>query len=361
MNWLRRTVQFLSSKTLAAGLLGFLLSLFATEILYAVPKGMELEVAEVLFISIFLLMIHFAGFLSELRKRWWGWRRITMPARIGVLGPYFDDSKKGSKCELQFPPNSGWIDYFSQIDPERKQFDVTEIDWTEIASKYFVIVNPFGEIYVEGDKRRLSTYEKIKDFIADGGIFCCTGGFPFYYYWDPIIEKPIDTTPRTRTTQGGLIEDTRFFTDSLVTRDFGAIITNDPPKPKLVHSYQEESDVEFFGNLLRIGETDLIWEFRSLSEETRGLIPGLRVNHGKYVKVPLAAIPYGQGYLIIAGMALKPAGIEFKKLAEGLVSFTSTIAKRRKTDWQKKYEETKSKLKMLRLGEHPSRFQHGFG
>jgi hypothetical protein len=344
MGRIRKIVSLLFSKTVAAGILGFLLSLFATEILFAVPAGMEPVVAGLLLMMILPLLIHVAGFFDELKRRWWDWRRIIIPIRVAILDGFFDDSKEGTECELQFQPNSGWLVFFREK-AEKKQFEVEQIHWLEISSKYAIIVNPFGEIYVEGDKRNLVTYEKIKEFVAEGGIFCCTGGFPFYYYWNPIIERPIDTTPRTRTTQGDLIEDNRYFTDSLVTQDFGAIITNDPREPTLIRTYQEREDIEFFGNLSGVGGTDIVWEFRSLSKETRGLIPGLRVKHENEVKFPLAAITYGKGYLIVAGMALKRTEIEFEKLGKGLVAFTNEIVKRRKSKRQTQYEDLTNKLR----------------
>ncbi len=336
-------MAFLSSKTTVAGVLGFLLSLFATELLFAVPKGMELEVAGLLLIPVIILMIQLAGLFGALRRRWWNWRRIITPLTVGILGEFLDESRKGQGCELQFQPNAGWKEFFSRKNSDSKHYEIYDIDWTEISSKYSIIVNPFGEMYLENDKRNLATYEKIKNFIAGGGIFCCTGGFPFYYYWDPITGKPIDTTPRTRTTEGNRIEDNRYFTDSLVTQDFGAIITSDPQRASLIRSYQITEDIDFFGDLSKAGHNDVIWEFRSLSSETRGVIPGLRVNHGSEVKYPLAALPFGKGYLIVTGMALKPDKVEFDKLSEGITNFGNGIARRNKSKWQIRYEKLRSK------------------
>ena len=120
------------------------------------------------------------------------------------------------------------------------------------------------------------------------------------------------------------------FFDSLVTKDFGAIITNDPPTPTKVKVHQEKKpDVEFFGELCSVGGTDKVWEFRSLSEGTRGLIAGLRAKHNDELKFPLAAISYGSGYLIIAGMDVK-TDIEFQKLGKGITNFVNEIGKRHK-------------------------------
>lgn len=332
MGKFRRIALFLVSKTVAAGILGFLLSLFAKEILYAVPTGMELDFARLLFIPILILMIYVLGFFGEARKRWWEWRRFRTPIVIGVLRGYLDGMKEGIECKPMFSSDKSWLDYFKDIPSEGKRpFDVKGIYWSGISSKYAAIVNPFGEIYLEKDRRNFLTYEKIKQFVADGGIFCCTGGFPFYYHWDSVTGLPVDTTPKTRITTSMRIQDIRLFFDSLVTKDFGAMITNDPPTPTNVTAYQEmRPDIEFFGELCNVGGTDRVSEFRSLSEGTRGLIAGLRVKRNEEVKFPLAAISYGNGYLIIAGMDVK-TDVEFQKLGKGITNFVNEIAKRRKS------------------------------
>lgn len=335
MGKLRRTFLFLLSKTVAAGILGFLLSLFAEEILFAVPQGMELDLAKVLLFPILILMIYILGLFDEVKKRWWQWRRFRTPILIGILRGYLDDSKKGSECEPTYSSKKGWLNYFKEIKSNRKElFAASEIYWSEISSKYAAILNPFGEVYLEKDRRNFLTFDKIKEFMANGGIFCCTGGFPFYYYWDAITRLNVETTPKTRITTPRGIQDIHLFFDSLVTRDFGAIITNDPSKPTPAKVYQERIDIEFFGQLCSVGGTDEVLEFRSLSDGSRGLIPGLRIKHNDGVKFPLAAISYGDGYLIIAGMDVK-TDVEFQKLCRGITNFVVEMARRHKKKTEK--------------------------
>jgi len=93
MGKLRRAGLFLFSKTVAVGILGFLLSLFSSEILFAVPAGMELNFAKALFFPILLLMMCVLGLFDEAKKRWWEWRRFRTPIVIGVLERYVDDSR----------------------------------------------------------------------------------------------------------------------------------------------------------------------------------------------------------------------------------------------------------------------------
>jgi hypothetical protein len=328
MGKLRRVGFFLVSKTVAAGILGFLLSLFSTLILYAIPIGKELDFAKALFIPIMILMLYVLGLYNKIMKRCWEYRRFRIPIVIGVLKGYLDDSKKGIECKGAYTQKN-WLDYFNGTDLKvENSFTAKEIFWSEISSEYAAIINPFGEIYLEEDRRTYKTYEKIKEFIADGGIFCCTGGFPFYYYWDHITGLPLDTTPKTRTIQNGSLQDIRLVFDSLVTRDFGAIIIIHSQSATPEKVFQEKKpDIEFFGELCSIGGTDVVSEFRSLSEESRGRIPGLRFKHGDEVKFPLAAIPYGKGYLIIAGMNVG-TDVEFQKLTRGINNFVTEIARR---------------------------------
>lgn len=330
MDTLKRIGHFLVSKTIAAGILGFILSLFGTEVLYTVPAGMEIHLAEALIAPIIILMLYILGLFDEARNRWWEWRRFQTPILVGVLHGYANILKKGIECQPMYCSKEDWLSYFNRVTLEGKNlFDVHGIYWSDITSKYAVVINPFGEIYLETDSRNFVTYEKIKEFVADGGIFCCTGGFPFYYYWDSVTGLPMTTAPKTRITTTAGIQDIVLFFDSLVTRDFGAIITNDPATPTLVKVYQEqEPDIRFFGELCSIGGTDRVSEFRSLSEGTRGLVAGLRVKHADEVKYPLAAISYGNGYLIIAGMEVK-TDVEFRKLSNGITNFVNEIAKRR--------------------------------
>ena len=330
MGKLEQASRFVFSKTAAAGILGFLLSIFTTEILFAVPAGLELLLAEVLLIPVIILLLYVLGVFKQAQDSWWSWRRFRTPIKLGVFLGYVNDNKKGKECQPQFSSNNGWLDYFKQSkSPNGKTFDVQELYWSEGFAKFAVLINPFGETYIEEDRRNFATYERIKDFVSEGGIFCCTGGFPFYYYWDPIIDKPIDTTPKTRINTNLGLQDIALFYDSLVTKDFGAIILNSPNTPTLAQTFQKKSpDIEFFGDLSTIGGTDQVLEFRSLSEDTRGLIPGLRIKHGEEEQFPLAAISYGEGYLIIAGMAVR-TNTEVQKLQKAIENFATEIAKRR--------------------------------
>ena len=272
MSKLEKAHRFIVSKTVAAGVLGFLLSIFTTEILYAVPQGNEIIFAEILLIPIIILLLYVLGLFNEARQAWWEWKRFRTPIKLGVLSGYVDYLKKGTECKPMFSMDGGWSEYFKKIKVNEKNlFEVEDLFWSNISQKYAVIMNPFGEIYLEEDRRNFTTYEKIKDFVANGGVFCCTGGFPFYYHWDPITNLPVVTTPKTRVTTNAGFADIALFFDSLVTKDFGVIITNFPEQPTQSDVYQENKpDIEFFGELSNVGGTKKVFEFRSLSEETRG-------------------------------------------------------------------------------------------
>lgn len=60
------------------------------------------------------------------------------------------------------------------------------------------------------------------------GYFVAPEAFHFTTFWDPTTGLPVDKTLKTRITTITDIQDISLFFDSLVTKDFGAIITNDP-------------------------------------------------------------------------------------------------------------------------------------
>ena len=313
----RKIAGFFISKTVVAGILGFLLSLLGSEIIFFIPPSKMLEFTFALIPLIVVLMLYVSGLLSQPRERYWKWRRFQKPIIIGILKGYFDKTETGIECEATYYK---WV-FDSQ------SFSYTPLYWSDISSKYAAIINPFGEIYLERDGRNFVTYDRIKEYVAEGGIFCSTGGFPFYYYWDPITGRRIDTTPKTRLIQAGF-QDIRLFFDSLVTRDFDVRITNDPNSPTLTDTYQEKTpDIKYFGDLSSVGETTSVLEWRSLSEETKGIIAGLRVKHEKEIRYALAAVPYGNGYFIFTGMSVT-TDVELKKMSTGIVNFITEIAKR---------------------------------
>ena len=60
--------NFNFSKAVATAIFGFLLSVFTTEILFAVPKGMEVIFGEILIVPILILLLYILDIFNEVMK-----------------------------------------------------------------------------------------------------------------------------------------------------------------------------------------------------------------------------------------------------------------------------------------------------
>lgn len=231
---------------------------------------------------------------------------------------------KEDGCELKttrYTP-SDWRDHFDHI-----RYKTKIISCKEISNRYAVIINPYGEVYPEEDLFNFKTFNRIKEFIENGGIFVNVGGFAFYSGWDiktkrgpipiaevyqfyggEIKENRIELHPLQSIKGRTLTNGTLLFEKLKITPTFGA-----PEKYKV---YQTESDKGFIGNLEDVGETNIVEEFRCVREPVSRCQPLLRAKSEIYDEIyPLAAIPLGRGYFIIGGMNLDPENDPDRKIS----------------------------------------------
>jgi hypothetical protein len=95
---------------------------------------------------------------------------------MGILNGYVDNPEKEKPCAeyaIKEKP-SFWKDYFSgltETNSSKPKFLVKEISVFEIDIDYAVVLNPFGETYPEHEFKGKSSYQIIKTFIEDGGLF----------------------------------------------------------------------------------------------------------------------------------------------------------------------------------------------
>lgn len=211
--------------------------------------------------------------------------------------------------ETRYTP-SDWRDYFDE------RYETEIISCKKISNRYAVVINPYGEVYPEEDLFVLKTFNRIMEFIKNGGIFVNVGGFAFYYGWDiitkreptPIADvyqfyrgeikgKVIELHPRQSIKGSLLTNGTLLFERLKITPTFG-----DHEECEI---YQTERDKEFIGNLEDVGETNIIEEYRCVREPVSRCQPLLRAKSEIYGEIyPLAATPLGRGYFIIGGMNL---------------------------------------------------------
>jgi len=204
-----------------------------------------------------------------------------------------------------------WRDHFD----DKRRYETKIISCNEISNKYAVIINPYGEVYPEEDLFSFRTFNRIVDFIKNGGIFVNVGGFAFYYGWDIKTKrlKPIAAQyqfykgkvggneivlhPYLDISLTSLTNRTLLFEKLMISTTLG--------NPEKYEVYQIESDKKFIGNLEDVGETNIIEEYRSVREPVSRCQPLLRAKSKVCGKIyPLATIPHRRGYFIIGGMKL---------------------------------------------------------
>lgn len=152
------------SKTIIAVILGFLLGLFSEILIFFVPDPIKMDVVIILLFPILLLIVYLSGFFAEIISRYYKWRRFQTPIRIGVLNGFLDESKKGIECRAIYVKKKDWSTEFQKMTIGRKKiFSVDEIFWSEISLRFAAIINPFGEVYLEKDKRIFSTNQSFLD------------------------------------------------------------------------------------------------------------------------------------------------------------------------------------------------------
>lgn len=265
----------------------------------------------------------------------WGQRKRLRKQKVAIL--------KEEHCPLSHTRFEA-EDWQSQLDKPSSTISIEEI-----TDEYAAIVNPYGETYPEKSilNPRLGTFEEILSYVSNGGIFVCAGGYPFFYAYHPETERQVpmaeyltgykgvitESNVDSPQTAGGDMDLIRAsmtlqpvdipglsLTDTLLNERFNLKTTLWGAETRRVH--QNQSDQELVGDLVNVGGTDRIVEFRALVEPASEAIPLLR-NEVDVPKLtppgsetqtvyPMAAVPYNEGYIITAGIKL-----EGKKSYEG--------------------------------------------
>jgi hypothetical protein len=209
-----------------------------------------------------------------------------------------------------------------------------------------IILNPFGELYPEEDTTNLRTFQKIKEYIKNGGVFVNTAGLAFYYMWNPKTKIEGLTGPLLETYKGRVIptpsEKDSNIVELWVTLE-PVVLTEDSPLTdtwlyknfgvRTTLGSMRSIEAKNAAHFDIIDENTIIQEFRSaLRCETAEaqLIPIIRSEYlyhrtgRKHECYPIAAVKYGRGYLIHIGMVLKKEEDlslvikAIKKIIEGL-------------------------------------------
>lgn len=275
-------------------------------------------------------------------------KKFEPPIRIGILNGNVDESDTLEKpCSIfpysEFKSADIWKDRFSTISFSGKnKYIIEKIAVSKVNNEFALIINPFGEAYPEKDIRKRFAFNILRDYIADGGVFVNTAGFPFFYAWDvrqgkeeAVVDEKLLIPESIQLAEGKVVGIGQFklllnFAGSLLWREFGALTTSETPtfsEIKELDTYQMEEDRKIAGDLVNVGGINKVNEFRALRKETKDLIPMLRAQRPDFGEIyPIAAIKYGWGYMIATGMYNK-TNVEFEKLLVAIDNFCSWLQK----------------------------------
>jgi hypothetical protein len=271
----------------------------------------------------------------ELCYRW----NSSQPIKIGVLNGYATDPTQEKMCQpfLTFVDTSFWENYFGSQKSGRQKYDVQKILTSEISDEYALLINPFGEAYPEQNAKNRDTYQQIKSYIEDGGVFANTAGFAFFYSWDvntgqrnAISEERylIPATTKAGKTIGW--QEQFGFAGTFLYLDFRSYVTSDITGHSGFYettAFQTKDDISRFGKLTPA----TIKEFRAVRSETGKnveLIPILRSKAPPPFNevYPIAAMRYGKGLLVLSGFGkeTKDDALLFAKALDGFCGWMSS-------------------------------------
>jgi len=315
----------------------------------------------IIFISVFLSTT-IAAISNLFSKEYYLYFSLVLFTVIGILGTYlslferiegyfwkrsfrkkFQDPLIGILKDEKCPP------MFTRFAPEdwRNRFHgkyrTKIVSQREICNDFAVIVNPYGETYPEEDLMELRTLERIEKYIANGGIFVHTGGLAFFYGWNGKRNFPTGkevqlyqgtvSGPNTMVIQPIYAHPSPWsLIETLLRRRFHVATTMG--KETLVQVFQDKEDRNYVGDIEDAGGIRVVMEFRAVREPTPKCIPFLRAKSDFGTVYPIAAIPYGKGYLIICGMHLDTKLIvmgvdldksEFEKISVMIENFMKAI------------------------------------
>lgn len=281
--------------------------------------------------AIGIIALSYIALSSRIDRRIWRhWqrKRLNQP-EIGII------SEEGCPSPFtRFEPG----DWNNKLSGESSFLSVDEID-----DEFAVIVNPYGEAYPEKSTIELPIFDEILSFISNGGIFVCAGGYPFFYAWHldrerqvPLAEDSLSYTGPIRRNQALLqptVTGAVSLIDTLLTDNFNIKTTLGDDQARTCS--QKSRDQEYAGDLVNVGGIDRIREFRAIREPAGDCIPLFRSTvqpqeGEEYQIYPLAAIPFGEGFLITAGMKLDGNhtykghnldDVGFQKIVEGVENF----------------------------------------
>jgi hypothetical protein len=264
--------------------------------------------------------------LAEALRRVHLFQVSSNPIKVGVLSGYVSNPVREVRCQSymysQFGTVSRWTEDLKKSYGEElfsELFAPVEINVADLGSGFYPIaINPFGECFPEKGVGKGVALQTILEYIRDGGIFVNTAGHPFIYTWNVSAASDnqrmlvssfstITGVQIKRNQEGELqivpVGTTSFPGDALaLTTEIKAQCAWDRPDAGVVGP--QELDLRFGTTIHRIDEKANV--FRPiLPDSLDRTIPLAIAENKSWGRVyPIAAIPYGRGFLVSCGLSL---------------------------------------------------------
>lgn len=323
-------------KSVATKVIILLASVFLSTLIAAVSNLLSKDYflySSIILLITLIITATYLTFLERIDAYFWkkSVRRKFRKPLLGIL--------KEEKCRYMFTrfTPEDWRNRFCE------KYKIKTISQCEIDNKFAVIINPYGESYPEEDLMEFKTLRRIEEYMANGGIFVHAGGLAFFYGWDGKRNFPTGkelqlyqgtfSSPNSMIMQPIYAQPSPYsLVETLLRQRFRVATTMS--SQSLVQVFQEKEDRNYVGDIEDTGGIRVAMEFRAIREPTPKCIPLLRAKSVFGTVYPIAAIPYGRGYLIVCGMDLNTQltvmGIdldksEFEKIAVMLENFMRAI------------------------------------
>lgn len=220
--------------------------------------------------------------------------RAPTDIRVGIL----HGTESWGQCDRGrsvFGPNA-WAEWL-----ESRGFGVVRVSAQDLEETmpgaYDAIVNPFGECYPETNSKTEETLSSVLAYVEGGGVFVCTGGWPFFYACSP---------------QGKKSDSSR------LSRAFHVDVNNEQLWADFEDVKQPEGSMRKYGELAHKGGGFQVHIWRPLLERYGAVEKVLVAAHRD--GIVLGYLPKGRGGVVFTGMDLQGPD-EFEKLA----SFLETL------------------------------------
>lgn len=305
--------------------------------------------------ALYVLFLPRPGFYKMIHRRIDGYLRVRrfQSPKVAVLNGYVSGNQNEVACEMlftRFGPQD-WQDMLATQTFDGQRWSSDLIPLNRISKRFTVVINPFGEYFPESDLITFSGFRKIVEYIRSGGIFVNVAGVGFYWAWDVNSGRRYPTSKDMSAFAETTVDNQKLIlpafprgrvpsiTDTKLREHFG-VWTTASDTAEFTDCFQTPRDRVYAGDLENVGNTRKVAEWRAVDERTAQFIPLLRTKSKLFGECyPLAAIPYGEGYLMLAGMDLQTrqldgnVSVDHAELEKICVAIRNIVQRMRDRQW----------------------------